>query len=330
MVVSTVSNAPLLPRYRRQLSFGGVLDEAIQLYRQHWRAIVAVSAIYLVPTALVSTAVVLSTPDPATAPPQQAAATGGLTLLSYVVNGILSATWTIALAHATNLAVRGQPMEVGQLVRAGFGRLLALVLSGVVVAVAAILLMAASLPFLVLGLFGVVSLVAVIVWFANPSARKPWLKWLIVLATPFGLPTYFAGRWSLALPSIVLERRGPIDGISRSSQLVAGNWFTATGLLTVVSLIVAVFVYIAIIGGGIAGALIGLGAGAASQPATIFTTIRATEVAVSLASILGQILFGPLTPIALTLLFIDLRNRREGSDLSERVGALEMGFAPSS
>ena len=41
-------------------------------------------------------------------------------------------------------------------------------------------------------------------------ARKTWVKWLIVLTAPFGLPTYTADRWALYLAAVVLEDNGPI------------------------------------------------------------------------------------------------------------------------
>ena len=42
---------------------------------------------------------------------------------------------------------------------------------------------------------------------------------------------------------------------------------------------------------------------------------------------LGQILFGSIIFIAQTLLFVDLRNRKEGSDIAERLALIERDLA---
>jgi hypothetical protein len=49
-VVSAPS--PLLPRYRRPLSFGGVLDETFRLYRAAWPRLMAVTALAALPGGL--------------------------------------------------------------------------------------------------------------------------------------------------------------------------------------------------------------------------------------------------------------------------------------
>ena len=49
------------------------------------------------------------------------------------------------------------------------------------------------------GIFGLVPLVALLFWWLRPTARRGWLKWLIVLTTPMGLPTYFGFRWAMYL-----------------------------------------------------------------------------------------------------------------------------------
>ncbi len=331
MAVPVTSTAPLLPRYRRCLSFGGVLDETIQLYRQNWRLMTAVSAICVIPSAVAPMLLVLTNTQTLTGtiegrptPPEGNA----LILLAYVVSLVSWPVWSVATVWAADARMRGQGIGIWQAIGVGFRRLLVLGLSGIAATTALVLLAAASIPFLFLGLLGLVSLIALIVWFASPSSRRPWLKWLIVLATPLGLPSYFAVRWGLLLPSIVIERRGPLAALSRSSRLAAGHWFLVSGVLTVVSLLVSVLLYIPLLLGMMVGLFVRLGG--SSNPSQIDGTIRRLQVASSVATTLGEILFGALTPIALTILFTTLRNRREGADLSERVAALEMEAAPAS
>ena len=78
---------------------------------------------------------------------------------------------------------------------------------------------------------------------AESRARKRWLKWLIILTAPFGLPTYYGMRWSMFVAAAVLERRGPLASLARSSELVNHHGFRVLSILTVSSLIVGVLLY---------------------------------------------------------------------------------------
>jgi hypothetical protein len=48
-------------------------------------------------------------------------------------------------------------------------------------------------------------------------------------------------------------------------------------------------------------------------------------IAESAVNFIGTVLFTAISFIALTLLFVDLRNRHEGADLAERLDQLEAG-----
>ena len=92
-----------------------------------------------------------------------------------------------------------------------------------------------------------VSLVAIVaaiaggaVWAFQRRGRSVWLKWLIILATPFGLPIYFGGMWSMYLCAAVLERHGPIGALRRSMQLVDRHWFRVVAMLFVAGMIVSI------------------------------------------------------------------------------------------
>ena len=76
------------------------------------------------------------------------------------------------------------------------------------------------------------------VWAFQPQARSVWLKWLIILATPFGLPIFFGGMWSMYLCATVLERQGPFGALRRSMQLVDRHWFRVMAILFVAGMIV--------------------------------------------------------------------------------------------
>jgi hypothetical protein len=47
-----IATLPLLPRYRRPLTFGSVLDETFRLYRGAWTRLMAIAAVSTLPGGL--------------------------------------------------------------------------------------------------------------------------------------------------------------------------------------------------------------------------------------------------------------------------------------
>jgi hypothetical protein len=114
------------------------------------------------------------------------------------------------------------------------------------------------------------------------SAINPFLVAIGLL--PF---TYFVVRWAFALQAASLERLGPIDALSRSSELVQGSWWRIFGILLALTLI---FFIIFLAGTYLtAGPLLN----------TIIVVILAT----------------PIFAIGQTLLYYDVRLRKEGYSL---------------
>jgi hypothetical protein len=150
----------------------------------------------------------------------------------------------------------------------------------------------------------------------QPRARSTWLKWLIVIATPFGLPIYIAGAWSMYLCAVVLEGRGPLRALRRSTLLVDRHWFRVMGILVVAAMVVSIVVSVPTL--------------LVQVPLTISAALRGevglsgAELAVSTAvGRLAEILFASMSSIVYVMVFVDLRNRREGTDLAERLSRLE-------
>src|SRR5262249_1651359 len=113
-------------------------------------------------------------------------------------------------------------------------------------ALAEIGLVVVSLPLLVLAVtIGWLAVLGgLVVWFANPRLRRPWLKWLIVVCAPFGLPWYFGALWMLATQSVILEGLGPSAALARSKALVQGEWWRAFGTVFLIGIIVSVLQYL--------------------------------------------------------------------------------------
>ncbi|HEV7666466.1 MAG TPA: glycerophosphoryl diester phosphodiesterase membrane domain-containing protein [Chloroflexota bacterium] len=261
--------------------------------------------------------------DPAAAAGLLQQVLGGA-LLAGFLSALFSIVWAAAVVITTDLAERGTAQcRLRHIFGRAVSRSLVILLSSILYFLGlAVLTIAASVLVVITGfglVGGVIALVGLLFWWLKPSTRRPWLKWLIILTTPFGWPTYISIRWSMYLAAIALEDRGPANALSRSAQVTAGQWFRVAAILTVAPLIVGVLI-------SVISTLVNLplGINAASRQQTgLDPTVASISVAVS---IILQILFQSVAIIAYTVLFNDLRNRREGTDISERLGQLEASF----
>jgi hypothetical protein len=340
-VDSAPQTASLQPRYRRLLSFGDVLDESMLLFRRHWITFALISAVSLLPPGLVlvwlsgagliTRSISLaelqsgSLADPAGANDQVVAQLSAL-LLYVVVYSFFGLLWTAAVIITTDAYLRGEPPKLGRVYSRSVRRYLTVLASTVLFALGLIGLSLLAAALFVVTVFGIAgSLIAVIgllFWWLRPGARRKWLKWLIILTAPFGLPTYIATQWALYLAAAVLEGKGPVAALTRSYELTDRHWFRVAAILWVASMIVAVML-------SVLSAFV-------TVPFTVYEAFRGqlglspTEAAISGAvTVVTRILLASIGSIVYTLLFIDLRNRREGTDIVERVSQLEASPLPA-
>jgi hypothetical protein len=337
----------LLPRYRRPLTFGAILDETFRIFRRAWRPLMLALAAGAVPYGVVSalgsgwiTRSTFSLVDATSG----AAAADELGPLMGAFGGLYGGALGIALLGAlflipaygavvalTDGELRGRRLPVRDALRRGLRATPRMLLFFLLSFLLGLALLLAAVPLFALGLFGIlgglVALIGILVWWGNPRARRPWLCWLIILATPFGLPLYYGYRWVSAVPAIVLEGAGPREALGRSSALTRGHWFRIFGSLTVLGIISTVLQSIPSMIIGIAGAAAGFAVAAArggeGDPQSAQLMLTLLNVFSAAARSLAMIAFGALPFIALTLLFQDLRNRHEGADLAERLAAVE-------
>ena len=123
------------------------------------------------------------------------------------------------------------------------------------------------------------------------------------------------------LPAVMLEHPSIIGALGRSRALVDRHWFRAMGILLVAGAIVSVLQYIPTLLVQLPLTIVALSRGD--------LTLGPVETAISAAaSIMTQILFGSMATICYAVLFIDLRNRREGTDIAERLSQLELVAQP--
>jgi hypothetical protein len=328
--------APLLPRYRRPLSFGGVLDETFRIYRAAWPKLMAVTALAALPGGLALIAfaggtysLALSSASVAGEDTEelgrQLAGLGAGSLLASIVYGLGALVGQGGVTAMTGWLLRGEDHSVWASLGAALRKLLAMLGYALLYGLGIFLLALVALPLFFVGLGGVlgglVALIGLAVWVNRPQERRTnGLKWLIILATPFGLPVYYGVRWSLAIPAILLEDAGPLEAMRRSSALVEGRWFQVFGVWVVMGIVVGILE-------SIPGLVIGaVGAGIAATAADPRAAGTVAGIAQNAANIIGAVLFGALTFVAATILFADARNRREGTDLEERLDQLQPGL----
>lgn len=129
----------------------------------------------------------------------------------------------------------------------------------------------------------------------------------VLLITIIGIPVavFLAVRWALCVQAIVIGGQG--FGLSRSSGLVKGTWWRVFGIL-IVAMIIQYLVYI--LPSALVGAIVGL-VGSIVAPGSFLVTNMVSSV---IGMILG-IVAAPIIPIISTLLYYDLRIRKEGFDL---------------
>jgi hypothetical protein len=128
---------------------------------------------------------------------------------------------------------------------------------------------------------------------------------LVMLGAAFLLAIWLGIRLVVAIPAMLEERIGPIAGIRRSWHLVRGNFWRVIGILLVVYVLTAVVQY------ALAGAL---GLVAFFVPG-LSGDARGGLLLVLLT--LVQVVVTPILAIAISLIYFDLRVRKEALDLDQ-------------
>jgi len=116
---------------------------------------------------------------------------------------------------------------------------------------------------------------------------------ITIIGIPFAI--YFGVRWSLVWQAALLEGFGPRGALSRSSALVKDNWWRVLGIVLVLGIMAGII-------SGILGIIPIVG------------------------SAIGAILSMPITIVGATLLYYDLRLKKEGYNLGVMAG--EIGTSP--
>lgn len=107
---------------------------------------------------------------------------------------------------------------------------------------------------------------------------------------------------ALSYPAMLSEGLGPMESLGRSRKLVSGRWWATFGALLVMYILIAVI-------GGIVGLVVGGTLGASTDNEVV------SAVVLTLVNIVSSLITLPLVAAVLTIIYFDLRVRKEGFDL---------------
>jgi hypothetical protein len=264
----------------RPLAVGDVLDETFRIYRRHFRAFVIIMGAIAVPSTILS-------------------------IVITVLAGLLGASFDGGAAAIGVLAA-----------------LLIMVPVGIVIGLAQVVAAAAVIRVASDAILG--QPIDVGASFREGLGRLGSLLWggfltglvtgvlvLTCLGIPFAI--YLGLGWMLLIPLVMLEGLGATDAMGRSWQLVSGHRWR----LLIVSILIGLIGFLLVsIPTGIFSfvAQIAIMALRSSQMA-----ILASQIGNTIFQAIGQTLFGSIFYITLTLLYYDLRVRKEAFDLQQRV-----------
>lgn len=293
----TDATAPTL----RPLGVGDIVDRTIGLYRASPGLFLVLAALPYIALAIVSLglnlAFVRTTPFttfPTTFDPSDPASFASFTpselsgLVTYaVVIGVVSllvlSVQAAAIVDAMSKRYLGQPTTLGGSLRAGLRASVRLILASIVVFVA----------FLVVVIVGVILVGVVSAVLGNPIPA------LIGVVGLFVLVFYLVASW-MPLPAVVtLEEKGPVAGLRRTWQLAGGARWRILGLLTLMTILQGIL--------GLLFAFVFLG--------TVVTEGPTRTVLQEVANLAVNALWAPIQWGVFTLLYYDLRVRKEAFDL---------------
>ena len=283
--------------YLRARSNAELLDAAFEIYRRHFAIFLAVGVVAALPMALIQYSSlsliggqhgVMTVPDVA----------GGsfamlqvMMLVAYVVTLFITPfTEGITVTTAAR-AYRGEPVELGDATRAVFARPLA------------VLLAYWARFFLIMGAMMAIGIVGSIVVGILLAIFRPIG---ILLAIPlvigmFAVAIVIWKRYFAVLPVLLVEEKRVADSMSRSRALADGN---GARIVVLIGLVILISMFFGIMLGGIAAALV---SGLVGALLYLFCVALVNQFA----------------GVVLTLLYFDLRVRKEGYDIELLASSLD-------
>ncbi len=155
-----------------------------------------------------------------------------------------------------------------------------------------------------------------LLWASLLSALALGLLAITCLGIPFAI--YLGIGWTVMFPALLEERLGGRAALSRGSALVGGHRLRVFLTLFLLSLLVWIVVSVpsSLIGGAIAFVAV-----LSNNPSTALLTLG--NVVSTLVSTVAQALVESITWITVSILYFELRVRKEAFDLQQRLGTTD-------
>ena len=290
----------------RPQSVGEVLDSAFRIYSTTLLKCLPYSFASVIVGQLLSLYDILHRPA-ATAAALPAAAVHPAHGLSWGLLALLVTVASMMFANAVFLRqyalstgrAASMPEELSRSLR----RVPGVLLMGILIALA---LLATMIPVgLVLAATGAF---AAITHTAGLSGSQIWSMLAVVLVVATAA-SWIVIKWVCAMPVYLLTDRGPIDSMSHSWRLTAGNLWRLSIIYAVGVILLIVFYLLASIVGGMVALWLGRG------DVVLWVAVSTAVVALLAA------LFTPFYHALVLAVFGDLSVRREGADLALRISA---------
>jgi hypothetical protein len=300
-------NGTLGPR-----SLGDILRDTFTIYGRNFWRFVAIVSIVMVPYAVVFSLFILLMPMYGEL--ETEAFSSGMFLFwipIYLASFAASILMVGAVIHSVAQQHFNQPVSIGRAYSFAWRRLGdmlgAVILVGL--AIAGILLIIVGIPtaihFAVHGGVGWMTELAIIFM-------------LIFIAAPAAI--YLGITWSFVEQTALLEDCGPTSALSHSSALVKGSWWRVLGIVLLLILIVQAIVmilvmifYIPAMIGIMSSAMTGIMGGTMTEiPPEPPTWLMLTPM---IGGFIAGIISTPIYTIGHTLLYFDLRVRKQGYSL---------------
>jgi hypothetical protein len=297
----------------RPLGVGDVLDRTFNVYKSKPLLFIALSAIWylLLVLTLIFLAVAVFAGSLNTFIQQAGRSSPqfvGEVLAGVVVFGIIAVVLAIlmlaaqsaALVYAGGRRYLARDVTIGEAFRAGLSAAGRLFLAGLTVF------------FAILAMWVIVFIAAAVVAvLARGSGGIAFLVIGLAVIVAIVGTFYLAASWLIAPVIVVVEKMGPLAALSRAWRLSEGNRWRIIGiqaLLGVLNLVLSILI------AGVFGAL-EAGGGEPGQ-------LGAANIVENLVNFASTIIWAPVEWIAFTVLYYDLRVRKEAFDLQLAAEAL--------
>jgi hypothetical protein len=296
----------------RPMSLGEVLDRTFNLYKNHFWLFAGITALpfsllLLAQVAVAATSSVAAKAPATHTPPFSPGAVGGMVgggalvlILTFVMIGAAHAATVFAVSDlylSRPVSIRGSFARVGWKVF----RVLAV--------------------FCLLGLIMVVGVVVIAVFgFAIPTALLKGLGLLLLIPVVGILMVILMCRVAVSIPAAMLEDLGAVRALERSAYLTKGHVLQ----IFVIFLLVVVATYVAIL--------------VLQMPLLILMMASVTahktpsfglQVLQQLAAFVSQVLVGPIGTIAFSLMYYNLRVRKEAFDIQHLMASMSANPEPN-